>query len=73
MVLWSVKQVLMFSGGGNYLRNRTYYEVEIHYVNLSDTYKHYTGILQCFSDQQIYDVDVLYLEDGNVHRLLLKN
>ena len=26
-----------------------------------------------FSDQWIYDVDVLYLENGNVHRLLLKN
>ena len=55
----------------NYLRYRTQYEVEIQYVNLSDTYKHYTGILPCFSDH-IYAV-VLYLEDRNVHRLILKN
>ena len=25
-------------------------EVEIQYVNLADTYKHYIGILPCFSD-----------------------
>ena len=50
MVLWSVEQVLMFSGGCNYLRYTTKYEVEIQFVNLSDTYKHYVGILPCFSD-----------------------
>ena len=45
MVLWSVEQVLMFSGGGggggcNYLRYRTKYDVESQLVNLSDIYKH---------------------------------
>ena len=54
MVLWSVEQILTFSGGGgyNYPRYRTKYEVEIQYVNLSDTYKHYIGILPCFSDHR---------------------
>ena len=50
MVLWSVEQVLMFNEGCNYLRYRTKYEVEIQFVNLSDTHKHYIGILPCFSD-----------------------
>ena len=45
MVLWSVEQVLMFSGGCNYPRYRTKYEVKIQLVKLSDTYKHYIGIL----------------------------
>ena len=50
MVLWNVEQVLMFSGGCNYLMYRTEYEVEIQFVNLSDTCKHYVGILPCFID-----------------------
>ena len=50
MVLWSVEQVLTFIGGSNYLRYTTKYEVEIQFVNLSDTNKHHTGILPCFSD-----------------------
>ena len=50
MALCSVEQVLIFSGGCNCLRYRTKYEVEIQFVNLSDTYKHYNGILPCFSD-----------------------
>ena len=49
MVLWSEEQVHVRGGGGcNYLRYRTKYEVEIQFVNLSDTYKHYIGILTCF-------------------------
>ena len=55
MVLWSVEQVLTFSGGVYYLRYRTKYEAEIQFVNLPDTYKQYIGILVI-----IYDVDVLY-------------
>ena len=48
MVLRSVEQDLMFSGGCNYLRYRTYYELEIHYVNVSDTYKHYIENITMF-------------------------
>ena len=46
MVLQS--KFLCSVGGCNYLRYRTKYEVEIQYVNLSDTCKHYIGILPCF-------------------------
>ena len=49
MVLWSVEQVLMFSGGCDYPRYRTKYEVENQFVNLLDTF-YYIGILPCFSD-----------------------
>ena len=73
MVLWSVEQVLMFRGGCNYLGCRTKYEVEIQSVNLPDTYKHYIGILPCFSDYRSIMSRFCNLEDGNVHRLLLKN
>ena len=69
MVLWSIEQDPMFSGGCNYLKYRTY-EVEIQYINLSDTYKHYIEILPCFSDPRSMMTDVLYLD---VHRLILKN
>ena len=53
MVLCSVEQDPMFSGGCNYLKYRTYYEVEIQYIN-------YIEILPCFSDPRSMMTDVLY-------------
>ena len=47
--------------------------MEIQYANLFDIYKHSIGISPCFSDHRSYSVDVLYLEDGNAYRLVLKN
>ena len=64
----SEEQVLMSSGEIKYiyiyLRYRTKYEVKIQYANISDTQNHYTEILK------YYNVDVLYLKDGNVYSLI---
>ena len=40
----------MFSGDVIILGTEHLYEVEIHNVNLSDTYKHYIETSPCFSD-----------------------
>ena len=52
MVLWSVEQHLMFSGGVIISVIEHNMKVEVQYVNLSDTYKHYIEILPSFSDHR---------------------
>ena len=52
MVLRSVEQVLMFSGGVYISGTEHKNEVEILYAYLSDTYKHYIEILPCLSDHR---------------------
>ena len=51
--------------GSIYLRQRTLLEVEIQYANSSDTYKLYLSIAKLHAVNSD-NVDVLYLEDGNV-------
>ena len=70
MVLWSIKQVLMFSGDVCISGYRTY-EV-FQYVNSSDTLN--TIFEYCHDSVNLDNVDVLYLEDGylHVHRTVLK-
>ena len=73
MVLWSVAQVLMLSGGGGgVIISSTEQNMKLKFSLL--TYlTHINTTLECYHASVIYDVDVLYLEDGTVHRLLLKN
>ena len=66
---FGVQRVLMFSGGCIYLRYRTQ-EVEIQYVNLSDTFIIFA---YCHASMNLDDVDVLYVENGNAYKPVLKN
>ena len=73
--------LFMFSGGGGagggwctciYFRYRTY-EVQIQYINTSDTLCNIFAFAYCHASVKLENVEVLYLEDGNVYRLVLKN